>query len=194
MKDSKKIKVNVSDRILEATFLKILPKRITPNQITIFRFFTVPFIAFLILYGDYKAGIFLFAVSAFSDALDGALARTTNRITKWGITFDPLADKLLIGITALLVLPKFVSPLLVFAIIFIEMLLIGLSYYYRMHGKKTILMANEWGKSKMICQSAGVFLILLYILWPVLGALLLAKWMLYMAVALGIVSLITYSL
>ncbi len=194
MKNSNKTKINISDRFLAATFLRVLPKRITPNQITIFRFFTVPFIALLLSLGKYELGIVLFAISAFSDSLDGALARTQKKITKWGIIFDPLADKLLIGMTAFLILPKFFSPLLVFSIIFLEMVLIGLAYYYRMHGKKTDMAANWWGKSKMIFQSLGVFLVLLYILWPVAGVLLAARWMLNMALALGIVSLVTYSL
>ena len=194
MKNSKKTKLNISDRILAATFLKILPKRVTPNQITIFRFFTIPFIALLLLLEEYQWGIILFAVSAFSDALDGALARKNGKITKWGIASDPLADKLLIGVTAFLVLPMFFSPLLVFVIIFIEMALIGLSYYYRTYGKRAILMANRWGKTKMLAQSLGVFLTLLYILWPVAGILIITQWILYLAVVLGIVSIVTYSL
>lgn len=194
MKNSKEIKLNLSDRILAATFLKFLPKRVTPNQITIFRFFTIPFIALLLLLEKYQLGIILFAVSAFSDALDGALARKTRRITQWGIAYDPLADKLLIGVTAFLVLPMFFSPLLIFAIIFIEMALIGLSYYYRRYRKGAIVMANWWGKSKMLAQSLGVGLTLLYILWPVAGVIITAQWILYLAVALGIVSLVTYSL
>jgi CDP-diacylglycerol--glycerol-3-phosphate 3-phosphatidyltransferase len=194
MKNPKGAKANISDRFLAATFLKLVPKRVTPNQITIFRFFTVPFIMFLLLYGKYWEGTILFMVSAFSDALDGALARTTNRITKWGIVYDPLADKLLIGITAILILPKYLGPLIVFIMVFLEMILIGLGYYYRAHGKIGIVMANWWGKSKMICQSIGVFLVLAYILWPVMGIIFVAQWMLYLAICLAVVSLITYSL
>ena len=39
------VRITISDRILAATVLKLLPRKVTPNQITVFRFFTVPFIA-----------------------------------------------------------------------------------------------------------------------------------------------------
>ena len=194
MKNKNPNKINLSDRILSATFLKLFSKEITPNQITIFRFFTVPFIALLILFEEYQMGIVLFMISAFSDALDGALARTTNRITKWGTMYDPLADKLLIGLTALLVLPKYLGPLLVFMIILLEMALIGIGYNRKLRGKNITVMSNWWGKSKMICQSIGVFLVLLYILWPIALVLFLAQWILYLAVVLAVISLNTYSL
>ncbi|MEK6847644.1 MAG: CDP-alcohol phosphatidyltransferase family protein [Nanoarchaeota archaeon] len=187
-------KINISDKILAATFLKLLPKRVTPNQITIFRFFTIPFIALLLWIGEYELGTALFIISAFTDALDGALARTRKKVTKWGSTYDPLADKLLISVTAFLILPRYIGPWIVFAIIFLEMFLIGMAYYNTNHNKKKPIMANWWGKSKMISQSLGVFLVLLYILWSAPILLILAQWVLYLAIALAIISLITYSL
>ncbi len=188
-----KKKPNFSDKILAATFLKILPKRITPNQITIFRFFTIPFIALFISMEMNKAAIILFVVSAFSDALDGALARTKNKITKWGIIYDPLADKLLIGITAFLILPKYIEPLLVFLMIFLEMILIGSAYHRANQGEK-VKMANWWGKSKMIAQCFSVGFVMLYIFWPLSLLLLTAQWMWYAAIALSVISISTYSL
>ena len=187
-------KINLSDKILATTFLKLLPKRVTPNQLTIFRFFTIPFIALLLWLGKYGLGTALFIISAFTDALDGALARTRNMITKWGSIYDPLADKLLISITAFLILPRYIGPWIVFAIIFLEMFLIGMAYYNTNHNKKKSIQANWWGKSKMISQSLGVFLVLLYILWSLPLLLMAAQLILYLAVILAVISLITYSL
>lgn len=187
-------KINISDKILAATFLKLLPRKVTPNQITIFRFFTVPFIALLLWLGEYELGAVLFLIAAFTDALDGALARTKNIVTSWGSAYDPLADKLLISITAFLILPRFIGIWIVFIIIFLEMILIGMTYYNGLHGKKHLIKANWWGKSKMLSQSIGVSLVLIYILWPVSFLLIAAQLILYLAVALAIISLITYSL
>lgn len=186
--------VNLSDKILAATFLKFLPKRITPNQITIFRFFTVPFIALLLLLEKYQLGIILFAVSSFTDALDGALARTKKMVTKWGSIYDPLADKILITTTAFLILPKYLSPWFVFIIIFLEMILIGIGYYHRVQHKDFLIRANWWGKSKMILQSIGISLVFIHVLWPIAGILIVAQLILYLAIILAIISLITYSL
>ena len=186
-------RLTLTDKILATTFLRLFPRKVMPNQITVFRFFTIPFIALLFLLEEYSIGMVLFAVSAFTDALDGAMARTRREVTEWGSTYDPLADKLLIGITAFLVLPKYFSVWLVFLIVFIEMILIGLAYYNSRHFREHKIMANWWGKSKMLCQSFGVLLVLIYIIWPVAILLVLAQWLLYLAVVLAVISLITYS-
>ncbi len=183
----------ITDKFLAATFLRLLPRRVTPNQITVFRFFTIPFVALTLLLREYAFGAALFVVAAFTDALDGALARTRREISEWGSTYDPLADKLLIGITAFLILPRYMSVWLVFIIVFLEMVLVGLAYYNSHHGREQKIMANWWGKSKMILQSVGIMLVLAYILWPVALLLVFAQWVLWLAVALAAISIITYS-
>ena len=193
MAHHKETRLTVSDRILSATFLKLIPRRVTPNQITIFRFFTVPFVVLLLAVHEYRYGVALFAVSAFTDALDGALARTTNRITEWGKLYDPIADKLLIVLTALMVVPQHLGIGPVVAIIAIEMLTIGSAYYLKNKGTVEI-MANGWGKTKMICQSVGVGLILAYTIlgipWFVAGG----QFLIYASIFLAVVSLLTYGI
>ncbi|MFH0712913.1 MAG: CDP-alcohol phosphatidyltransferase family protein [Candidatus Jorgensenbacteria bacterium] len=186
-------KVTKLDKLFVATVLKLFPPQVTPNQITIFRFFTVPFVAFFISIGEYKWAFILFVISAFSDALDGALARTTDRVTEWGTVYDPVADKLLIGFSIFLILPKFLDPRLAFTIIFLEMFMIGAGYYFRNFGQKQVL-SNWWGKSKMLTQSVGVSLVLLYSILPFGFLILAAEYILYAAVGLALISLITYSL
>jgi cardiolipin synthase (CMP-forming) len=59
--------------------------------------------------GDYFrwAAVGLFALIAVSDALDGYLARVRHQTTQLGAFLDPLADKLMITVTAiLLALPQ----------------------------------------------------------------------------------------
>ncbi len=186
-------KVTLSDRILVATVLRFFPARVTPNQITIFRFFTVPFVVFLLFVEEYRLGIVLFAISAFTDALDGALARTTNRVTEWGKVYDPLADKLLIVLTALIIVPKHLNVWIVFFILLLEVILIGSAYYLKNQGAVEIT-ANAWGKAKMICQSMGVGLLLLYVVTPIPGLVLIAELFLYAAIFLALVSLVTYGI
>ncbi|HEU5114247.1 MAG TPA: CDP-alcohol phosphatidyltransferase family protein, partial [Candidatus Paceibacterota bacterium] len=94
------------DRLLSRTFLKLVPKSVTPNQITKFRLITIPFIGLLLGFNYYIPGAILFLFSAFSDALDGALARTERKITTWGTLYDPIADKLLIGLVSVIIVSK----------------------------------------------------------------------------------------
>ncbi|MGM0629272.1 MAG: CDP-alcohol phosphatidyltransferase family protein [Patescibacteria group bacterium] len=89
---------NAIDRILDRLFLWSIPSYIKPNHLTIFRYLTVPIIFYFLLNSFYLPVLLLFLLSAFTDALDGALARTRDQITSWGKIHDPLADKLLIGI------------------------------------------------------------------------------------------------
>ncbi|MDP1707108.1 MAG: CDP-alcohol phosphatidyltransferase family protein, partial [bacterium] len=91
--------LTVTDKILQKIFLPVIPRFITPNIVTWFRFVTVPFVAYLFIQESYIIGLLLFIVSAFSDAVDGSLARTRNQVTDWGKMYDPAADKLLIGVS-----------------------------------------------------------------------------------------------
>ena len=189
----KEFKITLSDRILAATFLKLLPKRVTPNQLTIFRFFTVPFVATFMYIEWYSVAIPLFIISAFTDALDGALARTRNMVTEWGKVYDPVADKLLIGFAAIIIIPKYVNFFLAAFLIFIEVFIIGTAYYFKNKGKIQIS-ANIWGKMKMICQSFGVGFLLLNAVIALPAFLITAQYLLYASILLAIISLITYGI
>lgn len=67
-----------------------------PNLITVTRILLVLPVVWLILEQQHGGALLLFAVAAFSDALDGFLAKQFRWISKLGGILDPLADKLLI--------------------------------------------------------------------------------------------------
>ncbi len=193
MNEVQPIKITITDKILRATFLKFIPKNVTPNQVTIFRFFTIPFILFLLFIEEYRWGLALFTVSAFSDAVDGSLARTRNMITEWGETFDPVADKILISSVALIILPKFFGFPLLFALIFMEMILIG-SAYYKKYSKKRRISANFWGKTKMVLQSVGLGLAFLGIIIQSANLFFISEILLYASLFFATISIITYGI
>jgi CDP-diacylglycerol--glycerol-3-phosphate 3-phosphatidyltransferase len=70
-----------------------------PNFLTVLRILLVPVIVVALLaetpHGDAFAAI-VFAVAAFTDGLDGYIARSRGSVTTFGKLMDPLADKLLI--------------------------------------------------------------------------------------------------
>ena len=76
-----------------------------PNALTIARFAAIPIFAWLYLEaGDgpaWGAGIF-FAAAAFTDQLDGILARRWHVESSFGKVADPLADRLMIGTAVVL--------------------------------------------------------------------------------------------
>jgi CDP-diacylglycerol--glycerol-3-phosphate 3-phosphatidyltransferase len=182
-------KVTPIDRWLKILFLGLIPKSVTPNHITVFRFITIPFIAVLLLDGHYLAATIIFLFSAFSDALDGALARTTGQITRWGILADPLADKLLVGSVSLILISKFLSWQLAVVIVALELFLIA-SAYYRYKGE--VVPAKMTGKIKMIFQCFGIIFLFFYVLFGGAFWLLFATVSLVLAVVFAILSLLIY--
>ena len=81
---------------------------ILPNRLTIFRILLIPGIVIALAY--YRAeedwlrylALGIFSLAAFTDAIDGFLARYKNRRTKLGAYLDPLADKLLLNTSFIL--------------------------------------------------------------------------------------------
>jgi len=182
-------KITPIDEALKLLFLGMVPKSVTPNNITVFRFATIPFIVWFLCSEWYLAATILFIFSAFSDALDGALARTTNRITRWGILADPLADKLLVGSVGIILISRFLSWKLAALIVILEILIIA-SAYYRYRGK--IVPAKLPGKIKMLLQCVGIILLFFYVLfggglWIFFSALSLS-----LSVVFALLSLLLY--
>ena len=182
-------KITPIDRFLAATFLKLIPESVTPNKITLFRFITIPFILYFLLADYMLLGTILFVISAFSDALDGARARTTKHITSWGILCDPFADKLLIGSVGLIMISKYISVYLAVAIAFIELLLVAFSY---LRYKGRLVPAKTVGKIKMVLQCFGIGFIMFFVLLGTPWLLTVATYTLYVAVVFGLLSLLVY--
>jgi cardiolipin synthase len=66
------------------------------NQLTILRIVLVPAFVLLVIYGRLGAALGVFIVAGITDALDGLIARLTGQRTSIGAWLDPMADKLLL--------------------------------------------------------------------------------------------------
>ncbi len=113
-----------------ARFLSRTP--ITPSAITWFGFLLTVGAAALIITGHLLAAGFVVLIAGFFDMLDGALARRTNQVTRFGAVLDSTLDRLseavlLLGILALFALTEEKSAL--FALLSKEwaVLLVGLA-------------------------------------------------------------------
>lgn len=74
-----------------------------PNYLTLIRIAAIPFFLVLLFSRLYNYALLVFLIGGITDALDGPVARFTNQRTRLGAYLDPLADKLLI-ISSLVVL------------------------------------------------------------------------------------------
>ena len=184
-------RITVFDRILGKTLLKLIPHTVTPNAITVFRFMTIPFVVYFLYNEFYFYGSILFLISALSDAVDGALARTRNQITEWGKMYDPFADKLLIVSSTLILLLRYTHAFLAWAIAILELFIV-ISAVYRRTVKHIPVQAHVTGKIKMVLQCVGLCIILLYVLTSVPILFSFGIFTLYLALFFGFISLFVY--
>jgi cardiolipin synthase len=69
------------------------------NQLTILRIALAPAFVLLVLYERLGAALVVFVIAGITDALDGLTARLTGQRTSIGAWLDPMADKLLLVTT-----------------------------------------------------------------------------------------------
>jgi CDP-diacylglycerol--glycerol-3-phosphate 3-phosphatidyltransferase len=181
--------LKLQDRLFKKTILRVIPQRIHPNHITMVRFVFTPVVVLLVLKGFYGWGIASFLILAFTDTLDGAMARVYDKITPWGKVYDPLADKLLIGSLVSILVIQHLSAQLAIAIIGIELLFIALGWWWMSSGVE--VQANRWGKIKMFLQVVGVTLLLIGLATGFEGFYDVSAKTFYLALVFAIISLFT---
>ncbi len=69
------------------------------NQLTILRIMLVPAFVLLVVYGYLGWSLVAFLVAGITDGLDGLIARRAGQRTSLGAWLDPMADKLLLVTT-----------------------------------------------------------------------------------------------
>ncbi len=135
------------------------------NSLTILRIVLVPIILFsLIIDTQFMRliSVVLFIFACITDYLDGYVARNFNQISRFGEMLDPIADKLLIALT-LVMLVGFgkISKVSMFAVIIIigrEILVSGLREY--LAELKIRLTVTTYTKIKTFLQMSAVSLII----------------------------------
>jgi cardiolipin synthase len=68
-----------------------------PNQLTFLRLGFLPFFIISVHYRRYGVALAILIVAGLTDGLDGILARSLNQKTALGAYLDPIADKLLLS-------------------------------------------------------------------------------------------------
>jgi len=70
-----------------------------PNQLTILRIMLIPAFVLLVVYGYLGWALVTFLTAGITDGLDGLIARRAGQRTSLGAWLDPMADKLLLVTT-----------------------------------------------------------------------------------------------
>ncbi len=163
-----------------------------PNSITVLRILLIP--VFVWLYIDHTpegalwAGL-VFATAAFTDFLDGYLARRSGQITNLGKLLDPVADKLLVASgLILLVQAQQVAVWLAIVMIARELIVTGARAVAANEG--FIVPADSLGKFKVVGQIGGILCLIFQGVWLEAQTFLssIGIMLLYMALVLSLVS------
>ena len=192
---------NIFDKLMslrDVPFLYIarfVPKWITPNLITTARIFLIIPIYLLYRQEQYFWTAVIFILFLISDALDGAVARHHNKITRLGALLDPAADKIIFVSVLLLAGTGKLSTAVIISILSLEVglvlmatviavLLVKIFNYHLKIG------ANSYGKMKFGSEGVSVSLLLL---WPKAnGVVLSAEILMWIAVIFALLSLVTH--
>src|SRR3954468_2122059 len=107
-----------------------------PIAITMLRFVSIPAIVLLIREERWAAVVWLFAASAFTDVLDGVLARALRVESRIGALLDPLTDVAFNSAVFIALLEARVVPWWVTALVLLRYALLvgGTVYLYFFHG------------------------------------------------------------
>lgn len=133
-----------------------------PNQLTASRFVLALVLFALIRYEAWGWCLGVFAVAAFTDWLDGYLARRQNLQSTLGRNLDPLVDKVLMGGAFVFLLPPgdregWLTPWMVTVVVARELVITSLRSYMEMTGAN---FGADWlGKLKMGLQCAALIAI-----------------------------------
>ena len=141
-----------------------------PNFLTSTRIFLVPVFLYC-LFTDFSHGkllaLIVFLSAAITDAYDGKIARKYDIESKFGVFFDPLADKLLVlsafyGFMFLPVLSTTVKLWMIILISFRDILVTLMRTL--MQYKGVTMITSKAGKLKTFLQITTINFILIYLI------------------------------
>ncbi len=131
-----------------------------PNKLTIARVVAVPFFIACYMLEFYISALIIFILAAFTDMLDGKIARKYNLITNFGKIMDPLADKILVySAFCLMVDNGMMRAWMLIVILAREFVVAGMRTVAASEG--IVIAADMSGKIKTVLQMIAVPLILL---------------------------------
>ena len=142
----------------------------TANQLTILRIVFVPVFIILLAYGEIGWALSTFVAAGITDVLDGIIARRFGQKTSIGAVLDPLADKLLMTASILLLslpqmgfataIPRWLMIVIIFRDVFI--LLVSLIVVLMVGWR--VFTPSPYGKASTVMQVLSV-LAVLYVNW-----------------------------
>ena len=169
-----------------------------PNMLTVLRILLIPvFVVLFYLTTPWarEAATAVFALAAFTDWLDGYLARRMQLVSALGAFLDPVADKLMVA-TALVLLvqadPRITMAVAVAVIIGREIAISALREWMAELGARAHVAVSEIGKFKTAAQMVAITLLIYRDDIVGIPVYLVGLVLLYIAVILTLWSMVVY--
>ena len=138
----------------------------TANQLTLLRIIFVPVFLILLVYRETGWALATFVAAGMTDVLDGIIARRFGQKTSIGAVLDPLADKLLMSASILILslpqmefqntLPRWLMIVIIFRDLFI--LLVSLIIVLMVGWRR--FTPSRYGKASTVLQVLTVLAVL----------------------------------
>jgi len=178
-----------------------------PLTLTLLRVAAIP-VVLLLFYWPVpyarQAATVLYALAAFTDWLDGYLARKWNQTSAFGAFLDPVADKLLVVMALVLLTANYPSPWFVVptaVLIGREVFISALREWMAGRNQRDLVAVGYIGKVKTTVQMIAIIVLMAYTpdLSPEISWFFWPSWvlqtgylLLYLAAALSLWSMAVY--
>jgi cardiolipin synthase (CMP-forming) len=166
-----------------------------PNQLTFLRLAFLPFFLIAIEYERYDWALGILIVAGLSDGLDGFLARGLNQRTPLGAYLDPIADKLLLSSSYLMLAVKGkVTWWLAILVLGRDVLLLTASAVILITVGYRPLPPSIWGKATTFFEILLIVMVLVLAQWPIAWLHLARHYCAYIVGGLVCISGLHYSI
>lgn len=169
-----------------------------PNFLTLVRILLIP--VFVLIYivpgpGTYLAASVLFGLAAFTDWLDGYLARRLQQTTPFGAFLDPVADKLIVVAALVILIGHHNSLWLTLPALVIvgrEIVISALREWMAEMNRRGVVAVTWIGRLKTTAQMIAIVVLLANPPLPNRPWVLIGYGLLYVAAIMTLISMIAY--
>jgi cardiolipin synthase (CMP-forming) len=166
-----------------------------PNQLTFLRLAFLPFFILAINYDRYGLALAILVFAGLTDGLDGLLARGLNQKTPLGAYLDPIADKLLMSSSyVVLALHGKIKWWLVILVLGRDVLLLVAAAVILITVGYRPFPPSLYGKATTFFEILLIVMVLLLAIWPDPTLLIARRVCSYLVAAFVIISGFNYSI
>ncbi len=165
-----------------------------PNQITFLRLCILPFFLIFVSYEKYKWALLILVIAGLSDGIDGLIARQFNQSSSLGAYLDPIADKLLLSSSFIvLAFDKQIAWWFTILVLSRDLLILIVAAVIILASGYHPFPPSIYGKVTTFSQIVLVFSVVLEAAYPSFHLDLFNRFLVYFVSALCVISGVHYS-